>query len=75
MPRRNPNGFEPRGSHQELTWLLRRIKSLTIELHELREQGRRDPELEAKERTLDRLRWRLATVAKRSATNDLGNAA
>src|SRR6266496_2666708 len=31
--------------------------------------------LQAKERTLDQLHWRLATVARQTAVDDLGNAA
>jgi hypothetical protein len=61
------------GERQELVRLVRRIQALTLELHELR---RRDaPGLDAKERTLDQLRWRLANVARRAATDDLDAAA
>jgi hypothetical protein len=62
------------GERQELVRLVRRIQALTLELHELRRDGGA-PELDAKERTLDQLRWRLATVARRTATDDLDAAA
>jgi hypothetical protein len=76
MPnRRNLNQFEPRGTRRELVGLIRRIQALTLELAELREHGGATPELRAKERTLDQLRWRLASVARRTATDDLGGAA
>lgn len=61
------------GERQEVLRLVRRIQVLTLELHELRR--REAPELDAKERTLDQLRWRLATVARRAATDDLDAAA
>jgi len=76
MPnRRNLNQFESRGTRRELVGLIRRIQALTLELAELRQDGGADPELQAKERTLDQLRWRLASVARRTATDDLGAAA
>jgi hypothetical protein len=63
------------GERQELVRLVRRIQALTLELHELQRRDGGTPELDAKERTLDRLRWRLATVARRTATDDLDAAA
>ena len=60
---------------RELLRLIRRIQALTLELNLLRRLDIADPELEAKERALDQLRWRLAVVARRSATDDVGAAA
>jgi hypothetical protein len=59
----------------ELVRLVRRIQVLTLELKELRTRTGDGPELDAKERDLGQLRWRLAKVAQRTATNDLGAAA
>ena len=67
--------LEPRGERRELVRLVRRIQALTLELHELRQRGGGTPELRAKERTLEQLRWRLAAVARRVAADDLGAAA
>jgi hypothetical protein len=72
---RNLNHFEPRGPRRELVGLIRRIQTLNLELAELRQHGRASPELEEKERTLEQLKWRLATVARRTAADDLGAAA
>ncbi len=65
----------PHGTRRELAGLIRRIQALTLELAELRQHGGAAPGLRAKERTLDQLRWRLANVARRAATDDLGAAA
>lgn len=76
MPnRRNPDQLEPRGTRRELVGLIRRIQALTLELAELRQRGGAGPELQAKERRLDQLRWQLANVARRTAGDDLGAAA
>jgi hypothetical protein len=64
-----------RDSRSELVRLVRRIQDLTLELAELRQQPGANLELEAKERTLEELRWRLANVARRTATKDLDTAA
>jgi hypothetical protein len=72
---RNPNQFEPHGTRRELVGLIRRIQALTFELAELRQHEGATTELRAKERTLDQLRWRLASVARRTAADDLGAAA
>jgi hypothetical protein len=67
-------GSEPRAERPELVRLVRRIQALTLELQEpRRELGQAD--VEAKERLLEQLRWRLAAVARRAATDELGNAA
>jgi hypothetical protein len=55
----------------ELLSLIREIQALKLELDTLRPIGGSAPELQAKERTLDQLHWRLASVARRAAANDL----
>ena len=72
---RNLNQFVPGGKRNELARLIRRIQTLTLERDQLRQDGGADRELQAKERTLDKLHWRLATVARQTAVDDLGNAA
>jgi|GraSoiStandDraft_56_1057294.scaffolds.fasta_scaffold648570_2 hypothetical protein len=72
---RNLNQFVPGGKRNELARLIRRIQTLTLERDQLRQDGGADRELQAKERTLDQLHWRLATVARQTAVDDLGNAA
>ena len=66
---------EPTSGRPELARLVRRIQALTFELRELRRHAEPLPELLAKERELEQLRWRFAAVARRVATDDLGNAA
>jgi hypothetical protein len=72
---RDVSRFEPRGEGRELVRLVRRIQALTLELHELQQREGGTPDLHAKERTLEQLRWRLATVARRAARDDLDAAA
>jgi hypothetical protein len=60
-------------ARSEVVRLVRRIQALTVELHELERRGASRLELEAKERTIEQLRWHLAAVA-RSAASDLGAA-
>jgi hypothetical protein len=67
--------FDPRGQRRELVRLVRRIQALTLELHELRQHEEDTAGLDVKERDLEQLRWRLAAVARRTATNDLDAAA
>jgi hypothetical protein len=74
MPSSSVSEREPYAGRGELVGLIRRMKALTLELSELREQGSAIRELEAKARTLDQLRWRLTTVARRTAADDLGAA-
>ena len=71
---RNVSHREPNGAQRELVRLVRRIQTLTAELDELRRHAA-SPEVQAKEHTLEQLRWRLATVARRTATDSLENAA
>jgi hypothetical protein len=67
--------FEPRGERPELVRLIRQIQTLTHELQELQRRKQDSPEFDAKGRTLEQLRWRLAAVARRTATNHPGAAA
>jgi hypothetical protein len=66
---------EPKSGRSELARLVRRIQALTFELRELRWRAKPRAELRAKERELEQLRWRFAAIARRAATDDLGNAA
>jgi len=75
MTRRYLNAFEPDAERDELARLVRRIQTLTLELQGPRRRELDTAEVEAKERTLEQLRWRLAAVARRTATDVLGNAA
>ena len=70
-----PDSFQSHGRRREVVRLIREIRALTVELDLLRRHPSDDPELHRKERTLEQLRWRLAAVARRTATDDLGNAA
>ena len=76
MTTREVSPFEPRSHGQrEPARLVRRIQTLSLELEELRRYEQRTPEIQAKERRLEQLRWRLASVARRSASDDLDAAA
>jgi hypothetical protein len=66
-PRRTAGG--------EVRQVIRAIQELTLELAQLRHEEHSGPELEAKEHTLEQLRWRLAALARRLATDDFGAAA
>jgi hypothetical protein len=66
---------DPRAERAELVRLARRIQALTLELQEPRRRELDQADLEAKECLLEQLRWRLAAVARRAATYELGNAA
>ena len=71
---RNVSALDPRGE-RELVRIVRQIQTLTAELDELRRYAPAGPEVQAKERSLEQARWRLAAVAQRTATDSLGNAA
>jgi hypothetical protein len=64
-----------KSGRSELARLLRRIETLTFELREVRRHAEPQAELHAKERELEELRWRFAAIARRTAIDDLGNAA
>jgi hypothetical protein len=76
MTTRDVSPYEPRARVRgEAVRLVRRIQALFLELEELRRREESTPELRAKERALEQLRWRLASVARRSASDDLDAAA
>jgi hypothetical protein len=66
--------MNPTGREHVLGRLVGQIQTLTLELQNLRERGSQTPEVDAKERTPERLRGQPAAVAKHAATNGLGNA-
>jgi len=72
---RSPRRYRRRSASGELLQVIRAIQELTLELSQLRHEENAGPELEAKEHTLEQLRWRLATLARRLATDSLGAAA
>jgi hypothetical protein len=63
---RDATGIEP--GRDEVVGLIGQIQALVRALEALRRRGRRERELRAKERTLEKLRWRLAAAARRAAT-------
>jgi hypothetical protein len=76
MTTRDVSPYEPRARVRgEAVRLVRRIQALFLELEEPRRREESTPELRAKERALEQLRWRLASVARRSASDDLDAAA
>jgi hypothetical protein len=76
MPPTTPHmTFEQRRAQREVTRLIGRIRALTVELEGLRRRDGGHPQLRAKERALEELRWELAAVARRAATPDLQPAA
>jgi chromosome segregation ATPase len=60
---------EPNGERGELVRLVQRIQTLTAELDELRRHEAANSQVQAKERRLEQLRWRLAALARRTATD------
>jgi hypothetical protein len=66
---------EQPAAQTELVQLLRRIEALTLELHEAGRYELDRADIEAKERLREQLQWQLAAVARRTATDDLGDAA
>jgi hypothetical protein len=70
-----PDPIALSGPRRELVRVVRRIQTLTVEINELRRGERDTRELDARERELDDLRWRLAAVARRTAAHDRGAAA
>jgi hypothetical protein len=66
---------ESKSERAQLARLLRLIQALTFELRESRGDAGPRAELRTKERELEQLRWQLAAIARRAATDDLGNAA
>jgi len=74
-PSRFSGRYRQRTAEGDLLQVIRAIQELTLELAELRDEVRSGPELEAKEHKLEQLRWRLAAVARRRATDESGAAA
>jgi hypothetical protein len=62
-------------TRDELFQLIQQLQAGTLELEDLRRQRAGAPELYARERALEQLRWQLAAVARRAAHDDLGSAA
>jgi hypothetical protein len=58
----------------ELNRLLEQIRALTAEVGELKRRGVPATAVEARERVLEELRWRLAAVARRSVAGGLPGA-
>jgi hypothetical protein len=63
---RPANPSEPNSERRELARLIRRIQTLGLELQEPRRGELHAPEVDAKQRMLEQLRWRLAAVARRA---------
>jgi hypothetical protein len=59
----------------EVIRVIDRIESEGLELEDLKRRRASAAELEAKERSLECLRWRLAAIARLAAHRDLGSAA
>jgi hypothetical protein len=76
MTTRDVSQHEPHArERREAARLVRRIQTLFLEVEKLRRREEPNPQLRAKERTLEQLHWRLAAVARRSARDDLDAAA
>jgi hypothetical protein len=73
--KRPMNPSEPSAERRELARIVRQIQAVALELQELERREPDAPAVNAKERRLDQLRWQLAGVARRTATEGLGNAA
>jgi hypothetical protein len=69
------NPSEPSAERRELARIVRQIQAVALELQELERREPDAPAVNVKERRLDQLRWQLAGVARRTATEGLGNAA
>jgi hypothetical protein len=74
-PSRSSRRYRQRTAEAELPQVIRAIQELTLELAELRDEERSGSELEAKELELEQLRWQLAALARRVATDESGAAA
>lgn len=57
-------------AESEVVRLIRQIQALALGLEGLRRRGTSATELQAGERALEQLRWRLAAAAKRAASRD-----
>jgi hypothetical protein len=63
------------GRRRVLVRLVEQTQTLTRELQNLRQRESETPEVDAKERTFERLRRQLEAVAQRTATDGLLNVA
>jgi hypothetical protein len=72
---RFPRRYRRRTAGGGFLQVIRPIQELTLELAQLRHEEHAGPELEAKEHTSEQLRWRLAALARRLATDDFRAAA
>jgi hypothetical protein len=68
-------GWDARKARHEVTRLLERIRTLTLELRQLEQRGVTGPVVEAKKRLMERLRWRLAAAVRRTVAGEVGAAA
>lgn len=76
MTTREVRPLEPRSrERREVVRLVRRIQAFLSSSRSCGAVKAAPPELQAKERTLEQLRWRLAAAARRSASDDLDDAA
>jgi hypothetical protein len=66
---------QKRPSGDELRGVIRAMQELTLELAQLRCDEHSATDVKAKEQALERLHWRLARVARQTATDDPGNPA
>jgi hypothetical protein len=69
------SSWDARKARQEVTRLLQRIRTLTLELRKLEQRGVTGPVVEAKKRLADQLRWRLAAAVRRMVAGEVGAAA
>jgi hypothetical protein len=67
--RHDMHPFQPSGQRRELVRLVPGIQALTLELRGLGKREQTTPELDAKQRPLEQLRWRPAALARRTATD------
>jgi hypothetical protein len=68
------SGWDTRTARREVTRLLQRIRTLILELRDLEQRGVTGPVVEAKERLVEQLRWRLAAVVRRAVAGEVGAA-
>ena len=68
------SGWDALKARDEVTRLLQRIQTLVLELRELEQCGITGPVVEARERLVEQLRWRLAVVARRTVATEFGAA-
>jgi hypothetical protein len=67
---RDSSGADRPSAGREVVRLIAQIQALRLDLEALRGRGKGEPELLAKERSLEELRWRLAAAARQAANRD-----